>query len=46
VLVVPCEVPVPTGPSRVHRDDLVGLTTAELGGVLRALSGTDEERVA
>ena len=24
VLVVPCEVPVPAGPGRVHRDDLVG----------------------
>ena len=35
VLVVPCEVPVPAGPGRVHRDDLVGLTAAELGAVLR-----------
>ena len=35
VLVVPCEVPVPAGPGRVLRDDLVGLTAAELGAVLR-----------
>ena len=35
VLVVPSEVPVPAGPRRVHRDDLVGLTTAELGAAVR-----------
>jgi HAD superfamily hydrolase (TIGR01509 family) len=35
VLVVPCEVPVPDGPGRVHRGDLVGLTVDELGAVLR-----------
>ena len=46
VLVVPCEVPVPTGPRRTFRDDLVGLTAAELGAVLRAASDADEERVA
>ena len=37
VLVVPCEVPVPAGPGRVHRVDLVGLTAAELGAVLAAV---------
>jgi beta-phosphoglucomutase-like phosphatase (HAD superfamily) len=26
VLVVPCEVPVPTGPRRIHRSSLTGLT--------------------
>ena len=46
VLVVPCEVAVPTGPRRTFRDDLVGLTAAELGAVLRAASDADEERVA
>ena len=46
VLVVPCEVAVPTGPLRTFRDDLVGLTAAELGAVLRAASDADEERVA
>jgi hypothetical protein len=45
VLVVPCEVPVPAGPGRVHRDDLVGLTAAELGAVLAAV-GTGDVRVA
>ena len=45
VLVVPCEVPVPAGPGRVHRDDLVGLTAAELGAVLAAV-GTGDARVA
>ena len=46
VLVVPCEVPVPTGPRRTFRDGLVGLTAGELGAVLRAASGADRERVA
>ena len=46
VLVVPCEVAVPTGPRRTFRDDLVGLTAAELGAALRAASDADEERVA
>ena len=41
VLVVPCEVPVPTGPRRTFRDDLVGLTARGTGrgvahGVRRA----------
>ena len=35
VLVVPSEVPVPEGPRRVHRESLVGLTTAELAAVVR-----------
>jgi HAD superfamily hydrolase (TIGR01509 family) len=30
VLVVPCEVPVPTGPQRVHRASLAGLTAADV----------------
>jgi HAD superfamily hydrolase (TIGR01509 family) len=30
VLVVPCEVPVPTGPGRVHRASLVGLTADDV----------------
>jgi len=30
VLVVPCEVPVPTGPGRVHRDTLVDVTADDL----------------
>lgn len=30
VLVVPCEVPVPDGPGRVHRHTLVGLTAADV----------------
>lgn len=30
VLVVPCEVPVPDGPGRVHRASLVGLDAAEV----------------
>ena len=33
------------GPGRVHRDDLVGLTAAELGAVLAAV-GTGDVRVA
>ncbi len=37
VLVVPSEVPVPTGPRRVHRADLVGLTVPELAAVLRGV---------
>ena len=35
VLVVAGEVPVPDGPRRVHRDGLLGLTTAELVAVVR-----------
>jgi HAD superfamily hydrolase (TIGR01509 family) len=35
VLVVPSEVPVPPGPSRIQRDDLRGLTEAELREVWR-----------
>ena len=48
VLVVPCEVPVPAGPRRTFRDDLVGLTAHELGVALRRATdaGTDDERVA
>jgi len=42
VLVVPCDVPVPTGPRRTFRNDLVGLTARELGAVWRTAS----ERVA
>jgi beta-phosphoglucomutase-like phosphatase (HAD superfamily) len=30
VLVVPCEVPVPSGPRRVHRSSLVGLTPEDV----------------
>ena len=30
VLVVPCEVPVPAGPQRVHRASLTGLTAADV----------------
>jgi HAD superfamily hydrolase (TIGR01509 family) len=30
VLVVPCDVPVPAGPRRVHRDLLVGLTAEDI----------------
>jgi HAD superfamily hydrolase (TIGR01509 family) len=30
VLVVPCEVPVPDGPGRVHRASLLGLTAADV----------------
>ncbi|MGW0179509.1 HAD family hydrolase [Nocardia sp. NPDC003345] len=36
VLVVPCEIPVPEHPARVHRDGLDGLTRAELDAVLAA----------
>ena len=42
VLVVPCDVRVPTGPRRTFRNDLVGLTARELGAVWRTAS----ERVA
>ena len=42
VLVVPCDVPVPAGPRRTFRTDLVGLTARELGAVWRTAS----ERVA
>lgn len=34
VLVVPCEIPVPVHPSRVHRESLAGLTRADLDQVL------------
>jgi HAD superfamily hydrolase (TIGR01509 family) len=44
VLVVPCEVPVPGGPRRTFRDDLVGLTLEDLAAVCRAAD--DDERVA
>ena len=30
VLVVPCEVPVPRGPGRIHRSSLVGLTAGDV----------------
>ncbi len=43
VLVVPAEVAVPGGPRRTHRDDLVGLTVAELAAAVR---GTAAVRVA
>ena len=46
VLVVPCEVPVPDGPGRTFRTDLVGLTVDELGSVLGGVSGAGDERVA
>jgi HAD superfamily hydrolase (TIGR01509 family) len=36
VLVVAGQVPVPGGPRRTHRDDLVGLTTAELVAAVTA----------
>jgi HAD superfamily hydrolase (TIGR01509 family) len=36
VLVVAGQVPVPVGPRRTHRDDLVGLTTAELAAAVTA----------
>jgi HAD superfamily hydrolase (TIGR01509 family) len=43
VLVVPCEVPVPTGPRRVHRGSLVGLTPGDVrDGYAQAL----DDRVA
>jgi HAD superfamily hydrolase (TIGR01509 family) len=42
VLVVPSEVPVPDGPARVHRADLVGLTEQELRRVWR--QGRDGSR--
>jgi beta-phosphoglucomutase-like phosphatase (HAD superfamily) len=43
VLVVPCEVPVPAGPRRVHRASLVGLTADDVRrGYLQARG----ERVA
>ncbi|GAA5154693.1 HAD family hydrolase [Pseudonocardia eucalypti] len=32
VLVVPCEVPVPSGPRRVQRDTLTGLTESDMRG--------------
>jgi HAD superfamily hydrolase (TIGR01509 family) len=35
VLVVPCDVPVPSGARRTFRDDLAGLTVGELGAVRR-----------
>jgi hypothetical protein len=35
VLVVAGPVPVPGGPRRTHRADLVGLTTAELAAAVR-----------
>jgi HAD superfamily hydrolase (TIGR01509 family) len=38
VLVVPCDVPVPAGPRRTFRNDLVGLTARELGAVWRTVS--------
>jgi HAD superfamily hydrolase (TIGR01509 family) len=44
VLVVPCDVPVPGGPRRTFRDDLVGLTVDDLAAVSRAAD--DDERVA
>jgi HAD superfamily hydrolase (TIGR01509 family) len=40
VLVVPCEVAVPGGPRRTHRDGLVGLTAAELVAAARGATGT------
>lgn len=40
VLVVPCMVPVPTGPGRVHRGSLVGLTATDVReGYVTASSG-------
>lgn len=35
VLAVPCEIPVPADPFRVHRDSLVGLSLSDLEYVLR-----------
>jgi HAD superfamily hydrolase (TIGR01509 family) len=40
VLVVPCDMPVPRGPRRTHRDDLVGLTAADLAEALRPAGHT------
>ncbi|MFD4180728.1 HAD family hydrolase [Rhodococcus sp. NPDC058514] len=37
VLVVPCEVPVPVGPRRVHHDSLHGLGEADLRSAWRAV---------
>lgn len=37
VLVVPCEVPVPSGPARVHRDSLVGLSAADVSAAWTAV---------
>ena len=36
VLVVPCEVPVPPGPARVHRDSLTGLGVSGLADLFAA----------
>ncbi|NNH69402.1 HAD family phosphatase [Nocardia uniformis] len=36
LLVVPCEIPVPDAPGRIFRDSLIGLTSAELGGIAAA----------
>lgn len=36
LIVVPCEIPVPPAPGRVHRDSLVGLTVAHLEEALFA----------
>lgn len=46
VLVVPCEVTVPAGPRRVHRDGLVGLTIDDLVAVLRDAGRASPSRVA
>jgi beta-phosphoglucomutase-like phosphatase (HAD superfamily) len=43
VLVVPCEIPVPTGPRRVHRRSLVGLTAEDVRDTYARARG---ERVA
>jgi HAD superfamily hydrolase (TIGR01509 family) len=43
VLVVPCDVPVPDGPGRVHRSSLVGLTA---GAVRSDYARARSERVA
>jgi HAD superfamily hydrolase (TIGR01509 family) len=40
VLVVPCDVPVPDGPRRSHRDGLVGLTAADLVAALHPAGAT------
>lgn len=40
VLVVPCEIPVPTGPRRVERSTLDGLTAADVGAALHRVRGS------
>jgi HAD superfamily hydrolase (TIGR01509 family) len=46
VLVVPCDVPVPGGPRRTHRDGLVGLTAADLAAAVQQQPDDAVTRVA